>query len=366
MKSVLIIKLSSIGDIVMATAAVSHLKQATGASVTWVVDEGMASLLEDHPLVDELLLYPRDPFNSPSRTFRTFAKRWTALLQQLRTRPFDVAIDLQGRPRTYLLLQSAQAKHKIGRGFYPFLPRTVRHKRSVQRHAVLACFESLDFLGLPRPLDPRPVIPIRPQDENKVRSVLEPLGTAAGQYAVILPATTWPSKNWPEEYWAEVADWLVERGLRVLLVGSSRDYQARARICSASKRPERVLPLLGILTLRELLPVFKGARLVLGGDTGPLHLAALSDVPIVALYGASDPVRTGPWPPGRARILTAPDCRCCRLPYCRRKCMRRLEPGRVLEAARAELDVFAYHSETCPSRGGTGSDSTSPSLKTGG
>ena len=213
MKSVLIIKLSSIGDIVMATAAVSHLKQATGASVTWVVDEGMASLLEDHPLVDELLLYPRDPFNSPSRTFRTFAKRWTALLQQLRARTYDVAIDLQGRPRTYLLLQSAQAKHKIGRGFYPFLPRTVRHKRSVQRHAVLACFESLDFLGLPRPLDPRPVIPLRPQDENKVRSVLEPLGTAAGQYAVILPATTWPSKNWPEEYWAEVADWLVEQGL---------------------------------------------------------------------------------------------------------------------------------------------------------
>jgi len=96
---------------------------------------------------------------------------------------------------------------------------------------------------------------------------------------------------------------------------------------------DRAFPLLGALNFRELLPLFERACLVLGGDTGPLHIAAVTRVPIVALYGASDPLRTGPWPPGRGMVIAAPDCRHCRLPYCRRKCMTRLEPGRVIEAA---------------------------------
>jgi len=334
MKNVLIIKLSSVGDIVMATPAVSHLKQETGASVTWVVDEGMASLLEDHPLADELLLYPRDPFHESSRTFGSFVTRWTGLLRQLRSRTYDLAIDLQGRPRTYLLLQAARARRKIGRGMFPFLSHTVRHRRSFRRHAIGACFESLDLLGLDRPAgEPRLVLPARRNDEMKVEALLRELGVSAGRYAVILPATTWPSKTWPPEYWAQVADWLIGQGLDVLLVGSTRDQELAGRVRSAMTQADRAFPLLGALNFRELLPLFERACLVLGGDTGPLHIAAVTRVPIVALYGASDPLRTGPWPPGRGMVIAAPDCRHCRLPYCRRKCMTRLEPGRVIEAA---------------------------------
>ncbi|RPJ55556.1 MAG: glycosyltransferase family 9 protein [Acidobacteria bacterium] len=341
MKKVLIIKLSSVGDIVMATPAVSHLKQETGAAVTWIVDEGMASLLEDHPLVDELLLYPRDPFHSSSRTLRTFLTRWVDLIRQLRRRTFDWAIDLQGRPRTYLLLQAARADRKIGRGLFPFLCQTVRHRRSDQRHAVVACFESLDLLGLGRPGKPPLVLESQAKDRTRVEGLLRTLGVTAGRYAVILPATTWPSKTWPAEYFAQVADWLVARGLDVLLVGSARDQEVSARVRAAMNPTGRLFPLLSVLTLRELLPLFERASLVLGGDTGPLHIAAAADVPIVALYGASDPLRTGPWPPGRAVVLTAPDCRCCRLPYCRRKCMTRLGPEQVIEAASAHLHALA-------------------------
>jgi len=340
MQNTLIIKLSSVGDIVMAMPAVSHLKQETGASVTWVVDEGMSSLLEHHPLVDELLIYPRNPFGESARSLRAFASGWAELVRQLRSRTYDVAIDLQGRPRTYLLLQAARAARKIGRGDFPFLSEKVRHRRAVQRHAVWACFESLDLLGLDRPAEPRLVLHSSAGAGARVEGLIRELGSAAGRYAVILPVTTWASKNWPAENWAEVGDWLCGRGLDVLLVGSSHDRQTAARIRSLMKRANRVIPVLGVLTLGELLPLFERACLVLGGDTGPLHIAAASDVPIVALYAASDPVRTGPWPPGRAQLLTAPDCRCCRLPYCRRKCMSRLEPGRVIEAASVSLGAL--------------------------
>jgi heptosyltransferase-1 len=341
MKEVLIIKLSSVGDVIMATPAVRHLKQTTGASVTWVVDAGMASLLDDHPLVDNLLLYPRDPFHPTPRSLRPFLASWYGLVERLRRQTFDLAIDLQGRPRSHLLLQAVKAPRKIGRGFYPFGPQLVRHRRSVRRHAVLACFEALDLLGIERPAEPCLVLDARPEDEKKVESLLCSLGVCAGGYVVILPTTTWPSKTWPPDYWAEVADWLMDRGFDVLLVGSSRDQAVSAGVCSAMKRAGRILPLLGVLSLRELLPLFDRACLVLGGDTGPLHIASVSKVPIVALYGASDPFRTGPWPPGRATLITAPQCRFCRLPRCRKECMSRIEPGRVIEAASAQLSAVA-------------------------
>jgi ADP-heptose:LPS heptosyltransferase len=300
----------------------------------------MASLLDDHPLVDELLVYPRDPFHTSARILRTFATRWVNLARQVRSRTFDWAIDLQGRPRTYFLLQAARAERKIGRGFFPFLSQTARHRRSVQRHAVLACFESLDLLGLDRPAEPRVILHANAKDRAKVEELLCGLGVSVAGYAVVLPATTWQSKTWPAEYWAEVGDWLVARGLDVLLVGSQTDQEISARIRTSMRPTSRVFPLSGVLTLRELLPLFERACLVLGGDTGPLHIATAAQVPIVALYGASDPLRTGPWPPGRARVLRAPDCRGCRLPYCRRRCMARLEPGRVIEAASAHLGAL--------------------------
>ncbi len=336
MERVLIIKLSSVGDILMATPAVSHLKQELRASVTWIVDEGMASLLEDHPLVDELLLFPRNPFAQSAASLQSLA-RCGSLLKQIRSRTFDLAIDLQGRFRSYVLLQAAQAGRKIGRGLFPFLPETVRHRRSIPRHAVLACFESLDLLGLDRPAAPRLVLRSRPKDEIKVENLLRLLGTGPGRYVVILPVTTWPSKNWPVGHWALVVDWLRQRGFDVLLVGSSRDEEVCARIRAATKRSDRVFTVLGLLTLRELLALSDRACLVVGGDTGPLNIAAVSPVPIVALYGASDPLRTGPWPPGRARILTAPGCQSCRLPRCRRKCMSKLEPSQVIEAVSVSL-----------------------------
>ncbi|RPI24940.1 MAG: lipopolysaccharide heptosyltransferase family protein [Acidobacteria bacterium] len=332
MKSVLVIKLSSVGDVVMATAAVSHLKAETGASITWIVDEGMASILDHNPLVDRLLLYPRDPFHKDSRTALSFTRRSAELVRTLLSREYDLAIDLQGRPRTYLLLQAARAGRKIGRGLFPLLPQTVRHRRSVQRHAVLACFETLDLLGLPRPAEPRLFLPSTREDCSKVGQLLTSLGTARGRYAVILPATTWRSKTWPAEHWTKTADWLIGQGLDVILLGSSRDLEITERIRGNVKKPGRLFPLLGCLNLRELLPLFQGARLVLGGDTGPVHIAAATEVPIVALYGASDPLRTGPWPPGRALTLTAPGCRACRLPQCRRKCMPRLLPDQVIAA----------------------------------
>lgn len=337
-RSILVIKLSSVGDIMMATPAVACLKAATGARITWAVDEGMASLLVAHPLADELLLFPRDPFQDPLTDLRRFPRQAIRLIRRLRSREYDLAIDFQGRGRTYLMLQLARARRKIGRGRFPFLAESVPHRRFEARHAVSACFEPLDLLGIPRPDQPRLALPSQEADRARVGAWLADRRLTSGGFTTVLPATTWPSKLWPAEHWIELINWLSSAGMGVVAVGGKRDSHWGEKIRSSVARPDRVFGLFGELNLRELAPLFEASRLVIGVDTGPLHIAAATRTPLVALYGPTDPRRTGPWPPGRASVLVAPDCRSCRLPKCRENCMRRLSPDYVKAAVKVTLD----------------------------
>lgn len=328
-RSILIIKLSSVGDVVMATPVVHHLKSQFGARIVWAMDEGIAPLLQGHPDVDDLLLFPRDPFRPFVENLSALAPKLSRMIRKLRSQAFDLAVDLQGRGRSYFLLQLAGAQTKVGRGRFPFLRQTVAHRRDVARHAVESYFEAIDLLGLPPPRDARIVLPEFPEDRERVRSVLCKSGIDA-DFVCLAPGASWPSKRWPVQYWAEVIDWLVAQDQRVVLVGSAQEAALGRDLAGSVSFPERLIPLFGSFTLRELISLCKLSRLFLAGDTGPLHIAAAAGTPVIALFAASDPVRTAPWPRGTAEIVTAPDCRHCRLPRCRKGCMSRLLPGMVI------------------------------------
>ncbi|HEY3131201.1 MAG TPA: glycosyltransferase family 9 protein [Acidobacteriota bacterium] len=331
-QSVLIIKLSSVGDVVMATPVVRHLKSLFQARIVWAIDEGIAPLLQGHPDIDDLLLFPRDPFRPFALNLPALAPKLGLMLRKLRGQSFDLAIDLQGRGRSYAILQLSRAQMKVGRGRFPFLKHTVAHRRDVARHAVESYFEAIDILGLPRPQDARIVLPEFPDDRQRVRCVLSKSKIDSG-FVCVAPGASWPSKRWPLQYWAQVIDWLLSQDQQVVLVGSAGEAGLGRELASRASFPERIISLFGAFTLRELISVFKLSRLCLAADTGPLHIAAASGAPVIALFGASDPVRTAPWPAGTAEIVTAPDCRHCRLPRCAKGCMSKLPPGAVIAKA---------------------------------
>jgi ADP-heptose:LPS heptosyltransferase len=341
MKSILIIKLSSLGDIVHSTAVVHHLKDVTQARVTWVVDEGFADLLEGHPDVDELFLFPRDPFRSKSVLRPLPFRQLISLVRCLRKRTFDVAIDFQGRGRSYLLLQVSNARAKIGRGNFPFLTDKVLHRRDLRRHAVEACFESTDLLGIGRPDDMRPYLPCRNEDRRKVSALLKDIGVCP-PIASLLPFSSWVSKEWETECWIELADWLIDRGWTVVVAGSSREKARGTLIKQSAKIREKVFILCGELSLRELTALFQFTDLAIGVDTGPLHLASTSDTQILGLYGPTDPGRTGPRPrfSDQVRIVQPPDCEVCRHPRCRQSCMKNIKPGEVCRTLSSLLTGF--------------------------
>ena len=329
--SILIIKLSSVGDIVMATPAVHQLKCHTNARIVWAIDEGIAPLLRGHPDVDELLLFPRDPFRFPTfDPFRVVPKAAHTVVK-LRRDYFDAALDLQGRGRTYLLLQLARARIKIGRGSFPLLARAIPHNRHIQRHAVETNLEALEMLNVPVPERPALTLPAVAGDRKRVEGFLSELGIRR-DFAVLLPGGTWPSKRWPARHWAELSQWLRMEKLDVVLAGSRAEAALGTRITSLLQDATGVFSAFGSLSLRELYHLLDLSLLVVSGDTGPLHIAAATRTPLVALYGPTDPLRTGPWPPGRAEVVTAPGCTQCRMPHCSRGCMKLLYPCAVTQA----------------------------------
>lgn len=345
--SILIIKLSSVGDVVQATPVVRHLKQVTGARIVWLVDEGIAPLLEGHPDVDELICFPRNPFLPRGGLVPDFLPKLKRVARQLRRREFDLAIDLQGRGRTYALLQLARARRKIGRGRFPFLEEKVPRRRSLECHAVESYFEASDLLGYPRPIDPRPVLPEAVEDIPKIERVLRQQRVGE-RFVCLLPATTWPSRHWPTTCWARVADWLTGEGYDVLLLGTEREAALGAEIARNLRQPQRLFPFFGSgaprgdaesFGLRELIPLFRRSSLVVGSDTGPAHIAAAAGVPIVALFGPTDPALTAPRPAERVTAITAPECHHCHRYRCVRRCLSRIRPETVIAAIGAQLST---------------------------
>lgn len=332
---------------VLSTPVVHYLKTVTKARLTWAIDEGIAPLLEGHPDVDEFILFPRNPFQSWTKSLPHLMPKLAQLMGSLQSQSFDLAIDLQGRGRTYFLLQLARARVKIGRGRFPFLQQTILHRRQIRRHAVESNFEAADLLRMPRPAAAEIFLPSSKADHQHVTALLRRFHVD-GPLACLIPGATWPSKRWPAEYWAEVANWLIERGHWVALVGSATEASIGRRILERASCRRRVIPFFDLLTLRQLISLFELSRLVITGDTGPMHIAAATCTPMLALFGPTDPARTGPWPPHQAVILTARDCQTCRLPRCRRGCMRNLLPSLVMATLPEMLDASKPLQSTLP------------------
>ncbi len=337
--SILLIKFSSIGDIVHTTALVHHLRLETGARISWAVDSGFADLLEEHPDVDRLIRFPRDPFPPAARPRGGHVSGLFRFLGQLREETYDAAIDLQGRLRSYLTLEFCHARIKIGRGRFPLRNR-VPQRKNVRRHAVDASFESTALLGISDPEQPRLFLPSCARKDARVRDWLKDSGISR-PFACLIPAAGRPEKRWPLRNWAETARWLIDRGLGVVLIGSKTDAGLALELDSIVSERIQLASSFGELTLGELISLFGLATVVVGGDTGPLHIASAGETPVVGIFGPTDPERVGPRPLDRSRILVAPGCRMCQPYYrswadlrrrCREPCMESLEPKTVIGA----------------------------------
>lgn len=312
---ILIVKMSSLGDHFHALPAVRMLKRNFGGVIDWVTQPEYVRLVGCFEDVDRVHAFPR----------RSFLSRLPSFAARLRVEEYDCVIDLQGLLKSALAAWMARSPIRIGpsyaregsRLFYT----ACAGRCNKERHAVDEALDVIRFLGLPVG---KPEFPVR--FPRKRREEARPL-------IGMLPRSRWETKNWPVESFIEAGRILLEEtGGTILLLGSPADRGVCARI--ADEVGKGVMNLCGKTSLCELGRVLREADVLLSVDSGPMHMAAALGVPVVAVFGATDPVRTGPYGEEH-RVLTERDldCRPCFSEDCAREdlaCLRRIEPSRVV------------------------------------
>ena len=288
---ILLVRLSAVGDVIHGLPVLNALRERfPQAFLGWVVEQRAATLLEGHPALDERILLPRGWLKSP-RTVWQLRRR----LHQLR---FDLAIDIQGLTKSAIAAWLSGAGRRIGFGdekgreLSRWLNNELVHTSAP--HIIDSNLQLLLPLGIDRPTV-RFEIPERAVDGQRAEQMVESAGLSGG-FAVVNPGAGWPSKLWPPERYAAVARHLAARqALPSLVVWAGSQEEAWARqIVAESDGAARLAP---ATTLLELAAVTRRARLFVGSDTGPLHLAAAVGTPCVGLFGPMPAERNGPYGP---------------------------------------------------------------------
>lgn len=283
MKKILLIKTSSLGDVVHNFPVLSDIQtQFPNASVDWVVEEAYLPLVRMHPAVRRAIPVAVRRWRGRPLRQSTWGEM-AEFRRLLREERFDAVIDTQGLIKSALLAASAHgrrhgfdaasARESIASRFYDVRHHVARAQHAVARNRELAA----------KALGYRCVAPVR------YGLSLPPVPPTTPR-VVFLHSTSRASKLWPEASWVALGRALIERGLQVVLPwGKDAERERSDRIAMAL--PGAIVPpALGLQPMAELLA---GSRAVVGVDTGLTHLAAALDVPVVAIYRATDPALTG-------------------------------------------------------------------------
>jgi lipopolysaccharide heptosyltransferase I len=338
---VLLIKPSSLGDIVHALPVVSAIKsQWPGVHLTWVVKRQWAELVHRVAGVDRV--WPID-----EGAVNWFMRGWA-----LRTERFDLAIDLQGLFRSGAVAWLSGAPLRIGfasgrEGSSRFYTTRVSIP-TVEMHAVDRYLLIAEAMGARVYGSPQFRFNILDEDEALVRNVLTEKGISVDQPWVAMNVSArWITKRWPLGSFAAVLDRLHKDGRGpVVVIGSTEDRHDVEALRAMTTAP--FIDLTGVVPLGCLPALLSKSTAMITNDSGPMHIAAAVGVPVVALFGPTSEVRTGPYGPGH-RVLTSPvSCRPCFSRVCRHapelECLRSLTPDEVAEAVRDLLTAHARSS----------------------
>src|SRR5256712_7535709 len=206
-------------------------------------------------------------------------------------------------------------------------------------HTVRYHLQALEGLGLAG-LPPTPILTVAPEARQEAERLLREVGVdGARRFVCLHPGARWWFKAWPAERFATLADLIqTEKATQALFLGSDQERSLESRIADDMKTPFRSL--IGKTSLRALAAVLERAALMVTNDNGPMHMAAALRVPVIGLFGPSDPSVWGPWGDGHRTFYKGVDCRACFHPDCFRgeqNCMRLITLQEVWEAVLPSL-----------------------------
>lgn len=332
---VLIIKLSSIGDVVHTLPALDSLrkgfeKKGVKARIDWLVEEAASTLLKDHPMIDNLIVVKRGWLRNYSEN-----KSTSALLAK---EGYDMVIDFQGLLKSGVWVHLSQGKKRLGfsnaRELSHFflndkLPAYDIEKHAVERYLELAAHAGGESGAVRFPMDAA-------KAKKSVEAKLKEAGIKDG-FFVLVPRARWATKMWSDEKFADLARRVMKKtSLPAVLAGGPEDRVGLEAM--REKIGEKAVNMAGLTDLKELWAMASLSRFVVTVDSGPMHIAAASGAPVVALFGPTAPWRTGPYGKGHAVVRKGLECSPCFRKKCPEpRCMDGITVDDVMAAVEAVL-----------------------------
>jgi lipopolysaccharide heptosyltransferase II len=307
-RSILIVLHGSIGDVTRALPLAGLIRRGfPNVKLSWAVEAPSFPLVEHYPAIDEVMVFDR----------RHWWRGIWPFLRGIRARQFDVVVDLQRHLKSGVIGFFSGAPIRVGfnkadgKEFNwlfnnQFIEATGNAIPKISHYMKFA-----ELLGIPsQPIEWHFELP--PEEEKRIDILLEKTGR---QYAVLFVGTRWQSKQWFPRQMADCARFLWEsHKLEVILLGGKEDRRIASEVSNCYS--ERVHNLVGQTSLREALGVIARARVAVGPDTGLMHIAAAVGTPVVSLWGATRPARTGPY--GSEDLVIQGRAAC--VPCYRRRC----------------------------------------------
>ncbi|MGD0469541.1 MAG: glycosyltransferase family 9 protein [Terriglobales bacterium] len=306
--SLLVVRLSAMGDIIHTLPAAAALRQAfPHATLGWLIEERWAELLctlryprsgprsPQRPLVDRVHSINTAEWRRAPVSFNTW-QQMAVGLSELRGIQYDAVIDFQGAVRSALLARwsgapivygSALPRENAASMFYTRKVLLKTNGTHVVEQALALAGALIPTAGIPAMAEPQVEFPVDPDAESKIAG----LTTGVSDFAILNPGAGWGAKRWPAERYGQVAKELAKDGLCSLVNYGPGEEELAMAVETAGEGTARKIS----CSVSELIALTRRARLLIGGDTGPMHLAAALKIPVVAIFGPTNPARNGPF-----------------------------------------------------------------------
>ena len=345
---ILLVRLREIGDVVFTTPAVRALRSRfPAAHIAYLVEPVAAAVVTANPNIDDVIVAPRSSGLAGLRVE-------LGMIRRLRSARYDIAIDFHGGPRASLLTWLSGAKVRIG---YDVVGRSWMYTRRVSRPRVLRARHAVENqwdllapleIGPPDPATYPVEMPVDPPAGAATAERLLRAGVGRDAPLIVMHVSAGNAfRRWPLASFASVVAGLVAADARraVVVTSGPSERDAAARVIARAREQlpagdwERVLAC-GEFSLAELRALVQRAALYIGGDSGPMHVASTSSVPIVGLYGPTLPARSAPWRSEGSLAVAVETmdlpCRPCDQRVCTPgdfRCLTWIQPQQVLDAA---------------------------------
>jgi heptosyltransferase-1 len=350
--NILIVKLSAIGDVIHTLPSLTALRRCYPESdITWVVEETAADLLADHPDLDRVIVSGRKRWIDELKRGRIAGplKEMLSFFRELRSRRYDLVVDFHGLFKSAVIVLLSGGKRKLGYDSLQELSGLFYNEKIPEDMGKHAVDRYLDFVRHIAGKSGEHCIPPVPEfkialgekEKQRVAALLDehtemwPQDKSGPRFIAVNPVAFWETKLWRDERFAELCDRIREElGIGVVLTGG--EAAPLERIAQKIRTP--AVNFGGRTTLRELACLYRQAALLVTTDSGPMHLAAAVGTPVVALFGPTDPSRTGPCGDGHRVVRTGISCSPCFRKRCGNpRCMTEMTVAEVLAAVKETM-----------------------------